>query len=822
MKISSELRTIISDAYIYAQSQHHEFVTPEHLLREALNYRSVLSVIIMSGGNFNGIRDGLDEYLAKNVPILSTEQSEGKKSHAKKNASDSEATLTDYEPIETVALKSVMDRTYNHCMSSDKETVEFSDVIVSMLDETKNYCSYVLKSQGIERLKLIEMISYLKEYWPVAKKDQRPLTSEEQKSAIRQFSDLASMGKIEIQPELIDPSFQPQQPGGAVLKSALEKFTIDLTKLAQEGKLEKLIGREEELDRTIQILCRRTKNNPLHVGDAGVGKTAITEGLAVRIVNKEVPELLNGFSIYSLSMASVLAGTKFRGDFEERLKHITDELMQKDKAILFIDEIHTIIGAGSTGTGTVDAANILKPLLTNGKIRCIGSTTFEEYTKIFEKDRALARRFQKIDILEPSAEETVKILAGLSPEYEKFHGVTYEPNCLQTAVDLSVQYIPDRRLPDKAIDIMDEAGAWVKIHGERQQEEKLPVTVDVIRKVTAKMARVPVETVTAGEKEKLRSLNEVLSHEIFGQQPAVDSVTIAVKKARAGFRNPDKPEASFLFVGPTGVGKTELARVLARTLNEKLLRFDMSEYQEKHTVSRLIGSPPGYVGFEEGGLLTDAVRKEPHAVILFDEIEKAHEDIYNILLQVMDYGQLTDNQGRKADFRNTIIIMTSNAGAREMEKEAIGFSGTTFADDEKNNADSLKEAVNKTFTPEFRNRLDAVVTFMHLSKEVTEDIARKEIQKIADRLAQNSSVAGEASLSENDARQKITLVATEEAVSYIARTGYSKEFGARNIARAAENQIASPLVDEVLFGKLAHGGKVTVALKDDKIVFEYE
>ncbi|MBR0123916.1 MAG: AAA family ATPase, partial [Treponema sp.] len=605
------------------------------------------------------------------------------------------------------------------------------------------------------------------------------------------------------------------------------------------------------------------------VGDAGVGKTAVTLGLAQRIVAGEVPSILKDFSVYSLDMGALLAGTKYRGDFEERLKKVTKDLLKKEKAILFIDEIHTIVGAGSVGNGALDAANILKPVLTEGKIRCIGSTTFEEYTKIFEKDRALARRFQKIDILEPSRDECVKILHGLESRYAEYHNVCYEEGSLELAVDLSLQFLPDRRLPDKAIDLMDEAGAWTRIHAEEklpaedkvsvsdkdekaeakkisvsskdaigeaekksgenteensakeEPDEKMhpdekeqpaerkrppvPVSQDTIRMVAAKAARVPLETVTTGEKEKLRSLESDLKQKIFGQNRAVESVCMAVKKARAGFRNMEKPEAAFLFVGPTGVGKTELAKVLASSLGEKLLRFDMSEYQEKHTVSRLIGSPPGYVGFEEGGLLTDSVRKEPHSIILFDEIEKAHQDIYNILLQIMDYGILTDNQGRKADFKNCMIIMTSNAGARDMEKGSVGFSGGSTFGDEKNDSATLNEAVEKEFSPEFRNRLDAIITFAHLPKEITQDIARKEIKKIAERLA----------------TKDVELTATDQAVALIAEKGYSREFGARNISRTAENLIASPLVDELLFGKLSGGGKVGIGVKDGEVEFTF-
>jgi ATP-dependent Clp protease ATP-binding subunit ClpA len=609
----------------------------------------------------------------------------------------------------------------------------------------------------------------------------------------------------------------------------LERFASDLTKSAREGKLEPVIGRVAEIERTIQVLCRRLKNNPIHVGDAGVGKTAITEGLAQRIVSGEVPPRLRDYTIYALDMGALLAGTKFRGDFEERVKKVVDELLKKDKSILFIDEIHTIVGAGAVSGGSLDASNLLKPALTSGKLRCIGSTTYDEYNKFFEKDRALSRRFQKIDIVEPSQGETVEILKGLRSKYEEYHKVRYSDEALELAVRLSAQYITERRLPDKAIDVIDEAGAWARMNAYKTGTDALPkadvvinpdtetdraegspaaaggtpttetATLDIspreIETVVAKIARIPERSVSMSEKDKLGSLEKDLKGDVFGQDKAVEAVVKAVKRSRAGFRSPDKPVANFMFVGPTGVGKTELARQLAQHMGISLHRFDMSEYQEKHTVSRLIGSPPGYVGYEEGGLLTDAIRKTPHAVVLLDEIEKAHPDVYNILLQIMDYATLTDNQGRKADFRNVILIMTSNAGARDIGKSMIGFGDRAMTDT------ALSEAVERAFTPEFRNRLDAVVRFDNLPPEVIERIVIKAIDEFRVQLAE----------------KKVELVATEALVKHLAEKGYSREFGARNIGRLVEDKIKTFFVDEVLFGRLVAGGKALADLVDGEV-----
>jgi ATP-dependent Clp protease ATP-binding subunit ClpA len=594
-----------------------------------------------------------------------------------------------------------------------------------------------------------------------------------------------------------------------------------------------VIGRELEIERTVQVLCRRLKNNPIHVGDAGVGKTAITEGLAQRIVAGKVPPKIRDYTIYSLDMGSIIAGTKFRGDFEERIKRVVDELLKKERVILFIDEIHTIVGAGAVSGGSMDASNLLKPALTSGKLRCIGSTTYDEYNKFFDKDRALSRRFQKIDIVEPTVGEAIEILKGLKPKYEEYHNVVYSDEAIELSAKLSAQFITERRLPDKAIDVIDEAGAWARIRAYKAADEAadakaktaelpsegteaaatesagavvkhtgdaasdtLAIGRPEIEIVVAKIARIPEKSVSQGERDRLATLEADLKANVFGQDTAIEAVAKAVKRGRAGFRAPDKPVANFLFVGPTGVGKTELARRLADTLGVALHRFDMSEYQEKHTVSRLIGSPPGYVGYEEGGLLTDAIRKTPHAVVLLDEIEKAHPDVYNILLSIMDYATLTDNQGRKADFRNVVLIMTSNAGAREIGKPMIGFGERAFTDA------AIDDAVQKAFTPEFRNRLDAVVRFGRLPEPVIERIVGKALDDFRAQLAD----------------KKVTLEATDACIKRLAELGYSDEFGARNVNRVVEDKVKTWFVDEVLFGRLKDGGAAKADVKDGEIV----
>ncbi len=778
MKISEQLKKVLEQAFNFARKSNHEFLTPEHILYASLNNDYVLNLLLLCETDVIYVRQSLDTYLKEKIPQTANKA-----------------------PIETMGYQSVMGRAIMHCASADKQVLDLVDVIVSMLDEQKNHCSFYLKKAGLTRLQLLEAIGYAKSV------ENEDSIIEDSSQDISSESDYTSNEQARPK-KIIITHTSDQGEKQAQKKSLLQQYTRDLIAEAKAGRLEKLIGREEELLRTMQVLCRRSKNNPIHVGEPGVGKTAITEGLAQKIALGEVPDLLKDYSLYSLDMGAIIAGAKFRGDFEERIKKLTDELLKKEKCILFIDEIHSIIGAGSTSAGNLDASSLLKPMLTAGKIRCIGSTTYDEYSKIFEKDRALARRFQKIDIAEPSVQETLSMLKGLAPHYEKHHGVTYTEEAIQAAVDLSSLYITDRFLPDKAIDVIDEAGSWMRLHGkstvdtqednikEKKKPSKNEVDVSLIEMTVARIAKIPEKTVNTDEREKLRTLHYDLSNLVFGQEKALEAVSTAVKRSRAGFSNTEKPSGCFLFVGPTGVGKTELAKSLSECLGTKLLRFDMSEYQEKHTVSRLIGSPPGYVGFEEGGLLTGAVRKDPHAIILLDEIEKAHSDIYNILLQVMDYGSLTDNQGRKADFRNSMIIMTSNAGARNINSSLIGFG------ERKESEQAVFDAVEKAFSPEFRNRLDAVIAFGHLNKEIMSDIANKEVNKLNARL-------------EN---QNVFIDVSNEAILFLTEKGYSEEFGARNMSRTIDEYIASPLVDEVLFGKLSKGGKVKVTVKGDKIV----
>ena len=755
MKFSSNTKKLLDTAVKNAKEKHHEFVTPEHILFTALTFKEIKMILYTCGADLNYLSKSLQTFLNEKIP-----------------------TVENQDPVQSFSFNSVLERAVLHGLSAEKKQIELSDILVSIYEENQNHGSYFLKKSGITHLSLLEAITCN----AVISSDEE--NQDEDSEYEDKIQDTNGWNELQNDTEETEKEDFPKNKK----KSILERFTRNLTEEAEKGLLEPLISRQEEIEHTIQILCRRRKNNPIHVGEAGVGKTAITEGLAQKIIAKEVPELLYDYTIYSLDLGALLAGTKFRGDFEERIKRITDELQKKEKVILFIDEIHMLVGAGSGNSGNVDASNLLKPILAAGKIRCIGSTTHSEYAKTFEKDRALERRFQKITIEEPSVNDTILILQGLLPRYEEYHKVKYTEQAIKEAVNLSVKFLTERKLPDKAIDVIDEAGSFAKLHKEEfsQQDDKTIIDEFVIQKVIAKMAKVPEKTVSATEKDKLQNLEPELKSKIFAQDKAVETVCKAVKKARAGFRNPEKPIASFLFAGPTGVGKTELAKILAQNLDSKLLRFDMSEYQEKHTVSRMIGSPPGYVGFEDGGLLTDSVRKNPNSVILFDEIEKAHPDIYNLLLQIMDYGFLTDNQGKKADFRNSIIIMTSNAGASEIGKSQIGFGDNVQTDS------VIDEQVAKIFTPEFRNRLDAVIHFAHLEKSDILNVVKKELSLLQSQLQEKN----------------VTLEYSAEVVDFLAEKGYSKEFGARNIARTVENYISANLVDEVLFGKLSQGGKV--------------
>jgi ATP-dependent Clp protease ATP-binding subunit ClpA len=751
MRVSDDVQGVLQAAYLHAKEREHEYLTPEHILFSSLYFDVAQEIVKACGADPDEIKEDLEKHLGDSVTVV-------------KNS----------EPIQSLGFQSVIARALFHSEASSKEIVDIGDILISIIDETKSFGAFYLKKAGITRYNLLQVISHggilATDPDNRQREDEAPDTEEGEEEEIR-----GSGGRRKLR------------------RSALEMFTRELTKAAREGELEPLIGREDILERTVQVLCRRLKNNPVLVGDPGVGKTAIAEGLAQRIAEEDVPDLLKSYEVFALDMGSVVAGTRYRGDFEERLKQVIKELEKKERVILFIDEIHTIVGAGAVSGGSLDASNILKPAIASGRIRCLGSTTYDEFKKYFERDRALSRRFQKIEVTETTPEETFQILQGLRDRYEEYHQVKYTDEALQSAVDLSDQYINDRFLPDKAIDVIDEAGAFTRILAYRGGLTTSPepvLTQTDIERVVSKIAKIPEKTVSASEVDRLMTLSEDLKRGIFGQDQAIEAVVQAVKNSRAGFREPNKPVANFLFVGPTGVGKTELARQLADNLGIAMHRFDMSEYQERHTVSRLIGSPPGYVGYDEGGLLTDAIRKTPHAVLLLDEVEKAHPDIFNVLLQIMDYATLTDNAGRKADFRNVIMIMTSNAGARELGKSSIGFGERVIG------KDAIDAAVDRIFNPEFRNRLDRVVTFNRLDERVILQIVDKEIRFFEAQLVEKG----------------IKFEVSDACRHYLAEKGYSPEFGARNIARLVQQKVKDFFVDSVLFGKLKKGGKAYVDL----------
>jgi len=749
MKISENLNQIIMAAYAEAKSRRHEFITPEHLLYAALFFDEGRDIIERCGGNLGNLRKTLEHHLH-----------------------DSHARMNDSDAVQSLGFQSVLERAVWHNSSSQKEVLDLGDVLVSILEEKESFASYFLAQEGITRLVLLNYISHGIPAIPEKEFDPSPDRED---------------------PKMDSERIRREQE--SVKSEVLKAFTTDLTAKAMAGELDPLIGRQDILDRTIQVLGRRLKNNPVHVGEPGVGKTALTEGLAQLVVNGNVPRRLKNVRIYSLDMGALLAGTRFRGDFEERMKRVLAELNKQDNVILFIDEIHNIVGAGAVSGGSMDASNILKPALVTGKLRCVGCTTYDEYRKYFEKDGALSRRFQKIEVPEPTVEETFQILKGLKDKYEEYHHVYYTEAALRAAAELSGKFINDRRLPDKAIDVIDEAGAMANM-GHSADYIRHVIDQHDVERVVARIARIPEKNVSSSEVEKLRDLETELKSTIFGQDQAIEQLVESIKRSRAGFREPDKPIGSFLLVGPTGVGKTELARQLAVALGVPLHRYDMSEYQEKHTVAKLIGAPPGYVGYEEGGLLTEAIRKSPHSVLLFDEIEKAHADIFSTLLQIMDYATLTDNTGKKADFRNVIILMTSNAGAREIGRQAIGFGGKEM------NQDAVFVAVERIFSPEFRNRLDAVINFNALTNEVVLMIVEKAIRDFNKQLQDKG----------------VELEVSEACLAWLASRGYSPEFGAREIARLVQDKIKRFFVDEVLFGSLQQGGKAYADIDQDDVV----
>lgn len=744
---SKDLEYSIGQCYKRAREARHEYMTVEHLLLALLDNPSAEAVLKATGVDFARLRSDLEQAIATSVQVLPDD--------------------VDRDTQPTLGFQRVLQRAVYHVQSSGKKEVTGANVLVAIFGEKDSHAVYFLNQQDVARLDVVNYLSH----------------------GIVKHSGEDGHGHHE---EEAKPAEGMEAEGKS---DALAEFASNLNQLAREGKIDPLVGRADEVERTIQVLCRRRKNNPLYVGEAGVGKTAIAEGLAKRIVDGEVPEVLRGATIFALDLGALVAGTKYRGDFEKRLKAVLAQLKKQPESILFVDEIHTIIGAGSASGGTMDASNLIKPALSSGELRCIGSTTFQEYRGIFEKDRALARRFQKIDIVEPTVGEAYQILQGLKPKYESHHGVTYADDALQAAVDLSVKHIGDRLLPDKAIDVIDEAGARQRLLPESVR--KSLIDIEEIETIVAKMARIPTKQVSASDKDVLKNLERNLKMVIFGQDPAIETLASAIKLARSGLGNPDKPIGNFLFAGPTGVGKTEVTKQLALQLGIELVRFDMSEYMEPHSVSRLIGAPPGYVGFDQGGLLTEKIVKTPHCVLLLDEVEKAHPDIFNILLQVMDRGTLTDTNGREANFKNVILVMTTNAGAAQASRRSIGFTKQDHSTD-------AMEVIRKGFSPEFRNRLDAVVQFQALGFD--------HILRVVDKFL----IELETQLHEKN----VSLSATPAARDWLAQHGFDPLMGARPMARVIQDQIKRPLADELLFGKLVGGGRVSIDVRDDKLVVE--
>lgn len=749
--IAQELEVSLHMAFVDARQQKHEFITVEHLLLALLDNPSAAEVLRNCSCDIEEIRKNLQGFIKDNTPVVSGQDE------------------VDTQP--TLGFQRVIQRAIMHVQSTSngKKEVTGANVLVAIFGEKDSHAVYYLHQQGITRLDVVNFISH-----GITKTPQAPTPKQE----------ASQTENSEQESEAATTANEKQSP--------LDQYTQNLNALAKEGKIDPLIGRESEVERVIQVLCRRRKNNPLLVGEAGVGKTAIAEGLAWRIVKGDVPEILENAQVFSLDMGALLAGTKYRGDFEQRLKAVLKQLKSNEDSVLFIDEIHTLIGAGSASGGTLDASNLLKPALSSGQLKCIGATTFTEYRGIFEKDHALSRRFQKVDVNEPSVEQTVEILRGLKSRFEEHHGVKYSAAAISAAAELSDRFINDRHLPDKAIDVIDEAGAAQRILPKSKQRKT--ITKADVEDIVSKIARIPPQSVNTDDRNKLATLDRDLKSVVFGQDPAIEVLANAIKMSRSGLGKPDKPIGSFLFSGPTGVGKTEVAKQLSFILGIEMLRFDMSEYMERHAVSRLIGAPPGYVGFDQGGLLTEAITKKPHCVLLLDEIEKAHPDVFNILLQVMDNGTLTDNNGRKADFRNVIIIMTTNAGAEALTKRNIGFMDSKAQGDE-------MEDIKRMFTPEFRNRLDSIISFRALDEEIILRVVDKFLMELEEQLHQ----------------KKVDAIFTDDLRAHLAKTGFDPLMGARPMQRLIQDTIRKALADELLFGKLVNGGKVTVDLVEDKV-----